>query len=150
MGEEGFLARWAFSIGGLPITQSVLTTWFIMMTLFLLAWVSTRKRSLRQPGTCQIILESILSTMHDAIKEIVPQHVELVFPFVTTLWIFILISNLIGIIPGFYSPTADLSVTASLAMITFLSVHWFGIRAEGLRDYLKHYIRPTPFCCLFI
>ncbi|WP_106225081.1 F0F1 ATP synthase subunit A [Legionella pneumophila] len=149
MGKEGLLARWAFSIGGLPITQSVLTTWFIMMTLFLLAWVSTRRLSLLQPGACQIILESILSTMHDAMKEILPQHVELVFPFITTLWIFILISNLIGVIPGFYSPTADLSVTASLAMITFLSVHWFGIRAEGLRDYLKHYIRPTPFLLPF-
>lgn len=148
MGSEGFLARFAFSLGWLNISQSLLTTWLIMLALFLFAWVSTRKPSL-QPGTCQVILEGILSTMHDAIKEVLPAHVDLVFPFVATLWVFILTSNLIGVIPGFYAPTADLSVTASLAILTFLSVHWFGIRAEGLRDYLKHYLKPTPFLLPF-
>ncbi|WP_454783614.1 F0F1 ATP synthase subunit A [Legionella sp. WA2022007384] len=149
MGEEGFLAHFTFSIGVLPITQSVLTTWFIMMILFLLAWGSTRQHALLQPSTYQVIWEGILSTMQDAMNEVVPYHVELIFPFVATLWIFILVSNLIGVIPGFYSPTADLSVTASLAIMTFLSVHWFGIRAEGWREYLKHYIKPTPFLLPF-
>ncbi|MFC7781342.1 F0F1 ATP synthase subunit A [Legionella taurinensis] len=149
MGEEGFLAYFAFSIGWLHITQSVLTTWFIMMALFLLAWSSTRKSTLLQPSTYQVIWEGILSTMQDAMNEVLPDHVELIFPFVATLWIFILVSNLIGVIPGFYSPTADLSVTASIAMMTFLSVHWFGIRIEGWRNYLKHYIKPTPFLLPF-
>ncbi|MFO3442769.1 F0F1 ATP synthase subunit A [Legionella pneumophila serogroup 1] len=136
-------------MGGLPITQSVLTTWFIMISLFIMAWSTTYKCSLLQPSTYQLIWEGVLSTMYDAIKEVLPDHVELIFPFVATLWIFILVSNLIGVVPGFYSPTADLSVTASLAIMTFLSVHWFGIRAEGWRDYLKHYIKPTPFLLPF-
>ncbi|HFE8370871.1 F0F1 ATP synthase subunit A [Legionella pneumophila] len=136
-------------MGGLPITQSVLTTWFIMISLFIMAWSTTYKCSLLQPSTYQLLWEGVLSTMYDAIKEVLPDHVELIFPFVATLWIFILVSNLIGVIPGFYSPTADLSVTASLAMMTFLSVHWFGIRAEGWREYLKHYIKPTPFLLPF-
>ncbi|MFO9271827.1 F0F1 ATP synthase subunit A [Legionella pneumophila serogroup 1] len=136
-------------MGGLPITQSVLTTWFIMISLFIMAWSTTYKCSLLQPSTYQLIWEGVLSTMYDAIKEVLPEHVELTFPFVATLWIFILVSNLIGVIPGFYSPTADLSVTASLAIMTFLSVHWFGIRAEGWREYLKHYIKPTPFLLPF-
>ncbi|HAU1010157.1 TPA: F0F1 ATP synthase subunit A, partial [Legionella pneumophila] len=130
-------------------TQSVLTTWFIMISLFIMAWSTTYKCSLLQPSTYQLIWEGVLSTMYDAIKEVLPDHVELIFPFVATLWIFILVSNLIGVIPGFYSPTADLSVTASLAIMTFLSVHWFGIRAEGWREYLKHYIKPTPFLLPF-
>ncbi|HGE4999177.1 F0F1 ATP synthase subunit A [Legionella pneumophila] len=136
-------------MGGLPITQSVLTTWFIMISLFIMAWSTTYKCSLLQPSTYQLLWEGVLSTMYDAIKEVLPDHVELIFPFVATLWIFILVSNLIGVIPGFYSPTADLSVTASLAIMTFLSVHWFGIRAEGWREYLKHYIKPTPFLLPF-
>lgn len=148
MGSEGFLARFAFSLGWLNISQSVLTTWVIMLALFLFSWISTRKLFLK-PGTRQVILEGILSTMHDAIKDVLPAHVDLVFPFVATLWVFILVSNLIGVIPGFYAPTADLSVTASLAILTFLSVHWFGIRSEGLRDYLKHYLKPTPFLLPF-
>ncbi|WP_392536686.1 F0F1 ATP synthase subunit A [Legionella sp. 227] len=148
MGSEGFLAHFAFSLGWLNISQSLLTTWLIMLALFLFAWIPTRKLSLKS-GTLQVILEGILSTMYDAIKEVLPAHVDLVFPFVATLWVFILVSNLIGVIPGFYAPTADLSVTASLAILTFLSVHWFGIRAEGLRNYLKHYLKPTPFLLPF-
>lgn len=148
MGSEGFLAHFAFSIGWVQITQSILTTWFIMMLLFLCGWLCTRTLSL-QPGNGQVILEGIFSTMYEAIEEVLPEHVELVFPFVATLWVFILMANLIGVIPGFYSPTADLSVTAALAIMTFLSVHWFGIRAEGLRGYLNHYMTPTPFLLPF-
>ncbi|HGC5940612.1 TPA: F0F1 ATP synthase subunit A [Legionella pneumophila] len=148
MDSEGFLTHFAFSIGWVQITQSILTTWFIMMLLFLCGWLATRKLFL-QPGNGQVILEGIFSTMYEAIEEVLPEHVELVFPFVATLWVFILMANLIGVIPGFYSPTADLSVTAALAIMTFFSVHWFGIRAEGLRGYLNHYITPTPFLLPF-
>lgn len=148
MGSESFLTHFVFSIGYLNITLSILTTWLIMMVLFIFTWASTRKLSF-QPSGLQVILEGIISTMHDAIEEVLPDHVDLVFPFIATLWIFILVSNLIGILPGFYSPTADLSVTSALAIMTFISVHWFGIRAEGLHNYLKHYIRPTPFMLPF-
>ena len=81
--------------------------------------------------------------MQSTVAAVLPEHVELVFPFIATLWIFILISNLIGVIPGFYSPTADLSVTASLAVLTFLSVHWFGIRAEGYKKLLITLCKTT-------
>ena len=129
MGAESFLTHFVFSIGYLNITLSILTTWFIMMMLFIFAWAATRKLSF-QAGGLQVVLEGIISVMHDAVEDVLPQHVELVFPFIATLWIFILVSNLIGIIPGFYSPTADLSVTSALAIMTFISVHWFGIRTE--------------------
>ena len=78
-----------------------------------------------------------------------PGKCELVFPFIATLWIFILLANLTGIIPGLHSPTSDLSVTSSLAVLVFLSVHWFGIRAEGLKAYLKHYVTPSPILLPF-
>lgn len=149
MGSEGFLMRFSFSIGSWSITQSVLTTWLIMMALFIFSWFSSRKL-LFYPSSRQVILEGIINTMRDAIEDVLsPAQAEFIFPFIATLWIFILLSNLIGIIPGFYSPTADISVTSALAITTFLSVHWFGIRAEGWRNYLKHYIRPTPFLLPF-
>lgn len=138
----------AFTIGPEGITQSIVTTWIIMLSLLIFSWLSTRKLSL-QPSGLQIVLEGVFSTMHDAVEEVLPTQVDLVYPFIATLWIFILISNLIGIIPGLHSPTADLSVTAALATIVFISVHWFGVRAEGLKNYLKHYIRPTPFMLPF-
>jgi len=132
----------------IQLAQSIVTSWFIIIVLSICVWVS--KSKLREkPGSYQVAIEGIYLTLHDAVNEVLPEHVELVFPFIATLWIFILISNLAGIIPGISSPTADLSVTASLAVLTFLSVHWFGVRAEGLKKYLSHYLKPSPFILPF-
>ena len=148
MGSEGLLTHFQLSIASIKITQSVLTSWLITFSLFLFAKFSTCKLKMT-PSRYQVLLEGIVLTLRQAVSDVLPEHAELVFPFIASLWIFILISNVIGIIPGFYSPTADLSVTASLAALTFLSVHWFGIRAEGLKNYLRHYIRPSPFLLPF-
>jgi len=53
------------------------------------------------------------------------------------------------LIPGLHSPTGDLSVTSALAILVFLSVHWFGIRIQGLKKYLHHYLQPTPMLLPF-
>ncbi len=148
MGEEGLLTHFQFSLYSLHISQSILTTWLIIIALFIFCWFSTHKLS-DKPNNYQTVLEGIYMVMHDAVEEVLPKHVDLVFPFIATLWIFILVANLIGIVPGFYSPTADLNVTASLAIVTFLSVHWFGISIEGLKNYLFHYISPSPLLLPF-
>jgi F-type H+-transporting ATPase subunit a len=70
-------------------------------------------------------------------------------PFIGTLWIFILIANLIGLVPGLDSPTRDLSATSALAVLVFLSVHWYGIQTQGLRKYLRHYLTPSPILLPF-
>ena len=54
-----------------------------------------------------------------------------------------------GLIPGLHSPTRDLSATTALALLVFLSVHWFGIRTLGLREYLRHYLSPSPILLPF-
>ena len=148
MDSEGFLSFFTFWIGSLHITQSVLTSWLLIIVLFVFSFFSTRKLVL-QPFKYQIVLEGIYMAMYDAVEDVLPLQANLVFPYIATLWIFILCSNLIGVIPGFYSPTADLSVTACLAILTFLSVHLYGIRAEGLKNYLKHYIQPSPILLPF-
>ena len=133
---------------GVNISGSVITSWGLMACLALVSWLSARK--LRQnPANYQVVLEGIVSAMEDAIESVLPGRCDLVFPFVATLWIFILFANVTGIIPGLHSPTSDLSVTSSLAVLVFLSVHWFGIKAEGLRAYLKHYVSPSPILLPF-
>ena len=69
--------------------------------------------------------------------------VRRVLPFVATIWLFVLLSNLIGLIPELHAPTSDLSATTALAVLVFLSTHWFGIREHGLKQHLKHYIEPS-------
>jgi F-type H+-transporting ATPase subunit a len=135
-------------IGEMKISGSVITSWGLTLFLAIVSWLSMR-RLCESPGDYQTVLEGIVSTMEDAIEAVLPGKCDLVFPFIATLWIFVLLANLAGIIPGLHSPTADLSVTSSLAVLVFLSVHWFGIKAEGLAAYLKHYVTPSPILLPF-
>ena len=136
------------SVGEIRVSGSVITSWGLMLFLAVVSWLSAR-RLRESPGDYQAVLEGIVSTMEDAIESVLPGKCDLVFPFIATLWIFVLLANLAGIIPGLHSPTADLSVTSSLAVLVFLSVHWFGIKAEGLAAYLKHYMTPSPILLPF-
>jgi F-type H+-transporting ATPase subunit a len=137
-----------FHLGPLAINAVVVTTWGIMLALGLISWVATRRLSL-DPGPFQTALEGIVSAMQSAIEAVLPDKALLVLPFIGTLWIFILVANLIGVVPGLSSPTSSLSVTAALAILVFLSVHWFGVRAEGWLTYLRHYTRPSPILLPF-
>lgn len=136
-----------FYIGPLGITSIVITTWGIMLVLAVLSWFATRNLTL-QPGPLQTALEGIVSTMENTIHAVLPGQARQLLPFIATLWIYIVIANLTGLIPGLHSPTGNLSVTAGLAALVFLSVHWFGIRQSGLH-YLKHYLSPTPLLLPF-
>lgn len=137
-----------FTIGPFAITSVVTTTWGIMLILGVSCWLATRNLSLN-PGRLQTMLEGIVTAMQDSIDAIIPGHSQQLLPFVATLWIYILIANLIGLIPQLHSPTGHLTVTMGLAMLVFLSVHWFGIRNDGIRGYLEHYLSPTPLLLPF-
>ncbi|HEY8569377.1 F0F1 ATP synthase subunit A [Microbulbifer sp.] len=130
-------------LGPLQVTTTVVTTWVIMAVLALLAWLVSRRLQLR-PRRAQTLAEGIVFTIEEAIRAVAPNHVPLLLPFIATLWIFLVVANLCGLVPGVHSPTRDLSATAALAILVFLSVHWFGIRDQGLKAYLRHYLSPTP------
>jgi F-type H+-transporting ATPase subunit a len=135
-------------IGPVHITHAIVVTWGIMLALALFSWVGTRRLGL-QPGLLQVVLEGAVEAIDNAIRSVLPGHSERVFPFIATLWIFIVSANLIGLIPEIHAPTGDLSVTAALAVMVFLSVHWFGIRIEGVKQYLRHYLMPSPLLLPF-
>ena len=137
-----------FSIGPIVVTVPVVTTWGIMAVFVLVSWLATRQ--LRQePGAIQVLLEGVIDTMDHAIREVLPSAASQVLPFIGTLWIFLAVANLVGIIPGIHSPTGSLSVTAALAVLVFFSAHWYGIRSEGVAAYLKHYLTPNPILLPF-
>ncbi|AOS97959.1 ATP synthase subunit a [Microbulbifer aggregans] len=137
-----------FQLGPVTITSTVLTTWAIVFALTLCAWLLSRQLK-EQPGKAQAVAEGIIVTIEDAIRAVAPEHVRLLLPFIGTLWIFLVVANLCGLLPGVHSPTRDLSATAALAILVFLSVHWFGIRSQGLRSYLRHYLTPSPILLPF-
>jgi F-type H+-transporting ATPase subunit a len=132
---------WQF--GPLQITGTVVTTLGITVLLGLVSWLLTRRLS-QDPGRGQAMLEGVVGAIDGAIADAVPGTGTTLLPFIGTLWIFLVVANLTGLIPGLHSPTRDLSTTSALAVVVFLSTHWFGIRDQGFKAYLKHYLSPTP------
>jgi F-type H+-transporting ATPase subunit a len=140
--------EFSFVLGPVEINESVITTWGIMFMFAVIARLSTRLLN-RVPGSFQTFIEGIVAAIDDAIVAVAPEHSRQILPFIATLWLFLIVANLIGLIPGLHSPTRDLSVTSALAMLVFLSVHWFGIRMLGLKNYLYHYLKPSPILLPF-
>ena len=132
-----------FHIGPLAISSAIATTWAIMAVLGVLSWALTRNLR-EEPGTVQTILEGIVVTIEAGVASVMPDDARRLLPFIGTLWIYLCIANLAGVVPGLHSPTGDLSMTAALAFCVFLAVHWYGIRTEGLLGYARHYFSPSP------
>lgn len=130
-------------LGAVTITNTLVTSLLITCCLGLAAWLMTRRMQ-DVPSTMQIVLEGIVSAIDDAIRLVLPGQSATVLPFIGTLWIFIVISNLVSLIPTVRSPTGDLSTTGALAILVFLAVHWFGIRERGVGAYFRHYLAPNP------
>jgi F-type H+-transporting ATPase subunit a len=147
--ENGvIIADVVFQLGPIQITNTVVTTWVIMGAIAVFSWLLTRRLQI-QPGWVQTAAEGVVSTIEESIRGIAPRYVDHLLPFVGTLWLFLIIANLSGLIPGVHSPTRDLSATSALAILVFLSVHWFGIRTQGVKSYLRHYLKPSPIMLPF-
>ena len=149
MGKPEFLEFLTFHLGALHIGTTVLTTWLLMAGFAGLAWFGTRRMSLASPTPLQTAFEGTVLALQAVIEGAAPGHALRLLPFVGTLWLFVGAANLAGLVPGLRSPTGDLSLTVALAMLVFVSVHWFGIRIDGLKAYLRHYLYPNPILLPF-
>ena len=148
MSESQLSINAVFNIGPLEITTTVITTWGIMAVLSVFFWLTTRRMS-QKPASVQTVLEATVTIIENAVADVAPQQAKLLTPFIGSLWIFLVIANLSGLIPGLHSPTRDLSATAALAIVVFLAAHWYGIRTQGIKNYLHHYLRPSPILLPF-
>ena len=148
MTDGGIVAETVFRLGPLQITATVITTWVIMSGLWLAGWLLTRRIAL-EPGALQTAAEGVVGAIDETIRAVAPHEARLLLPFIGSLWIFLVIANLCGLIPGVHSPTRDLSATSALAVLVFLSVYWFGVRSSGLKAYLRHYLSPSPILLPF-
>lgn len=137
-----------FTLGAMHISVSLVTSIGLTIVLGGLAWLLTRRLA-QSPGGRQVIVEAVVSVLEEAVAEVAGRHTQRIMPFIASLWLFLICANLLGLVPGLDSPTRDLSVTTALAVLVFLSVHWFGIRIQGLRRYLRHYLTPSPILLPF-
>ena len=133
-----------FEWGFVRITATLVFTWGIMLLLTVVSYLITKNiTSEREVTKGQHILEALLATISGQIKEISQQESAKFIPFIGTLFIFIFVSNLLSIFPGFLSPTGSLNTTIALALCVFLAVPIFGIGSQGIKNYLKQYTKPS-------
>lgn len=110
-----------------------------ILIIFLLVIFTTRRLSLFSPSRLQAGMELGVSAIQNFVREnLKPEEAQFFMPFIASLFIYILILNLLSVIPGFIPPTMDFNVTISLALLTFLVVQYSGVRKKGFLGYLKH------------
>ncbi|UCF84167.1 MAG: F0F1 ATP synthase subunit A [Desulfobacteraceae bacterium] len=115
--------------------------WLVMFILIVSAILFGRGVQLL-PKKGQNIFEVIVGGLEDFMVEITGPEGRFFFPYIATIFLFILVSNLIGLVPGFFSPTANLNTTLALAICTFVLTHIIGIKCHGAK-YIKHFLGPV-------
>jgi F-type H+-transporting ATPase subunit a len=130
-----------FHVGPVAVTRPVVTTWIIMITLASLCALLTRHLKL-QPDRRQATLEVIVSGISRQIEDVMRKDARPFLPMLGTLFIFLVVANLSGVLPGVEAPTGRIETPVALGLIVFFSVHYFGVRARGLRGYLASFAEP--------
>jgi F-type H+-transporting ATPase subunit a len=130
-----------FRLPGVP--DHVLYTWVVMVILIGLSWAATRRMSL-VPRGAQNFVEVVLEQFIQMIDDVMGPEGRRYLPLIATLGLFILMGNLIGLVPGMNGPTTNLNTTAACALVTFFAYHYIGIKKQGLGHYLKHFMGPVP------
>jgi F-type H+-transporting ATPase subunit a len=138
--DQSVLWKW----GLVTINETIAFTWIAMAFMVLLAWYSTRNLSVIYPiSQRQVFLETVITYIKNEIAEIARRSPDLYLPFSGTLFLFLSVSSLLGVIPGYRSPTSSLSTTAALAICVFFAVPIYGIMQQGASNYFRRYIQPT-------
>ncbi len=116
-----------------PIMMSML----IIMFLGIFSMVATRNLK-KIPGGLQAFLEIVVEALDNFVKSILGKMSDKFLPFIGTLFIYILIMNLIGQIPGFHSPTTSYNTTLALTLLVFIATQYYGFKHNGPINYYKH------------
>jgi F-type H+-transporting ATPase subunit a len=132
-----------FHVGPVPISEAVLATWSIMIVLVLGAFLLTRRLALK-PSKTQSVFELIVETVDSQIRDTMQADPAPYRAFIGTLFLFVFVANWSTLVPGVEPPTAHIETDAGLALLVFLAVIWFGIRAGGVGGYLRTFATPSP------
>ncbi|WP_031484483.1 F0F1 ATP synthase subunit A [Maridesulfovibrio frigidus] len=127
---------------GTHIPIHVWYTWVAMLILFTIGFLVSRKLSL-VPGGLQNLVEIIVGGLEDFVVANIGEGGRTVFPFMCTLFVYILVMNLLGLVPGCDAPTANINTNAAMAVCTFLYYNYIGIKQHGA-GYIKHFFGPVP------
>lgn len=151
-----------FNVGSFPVTNTIVNTIFVDGVIFGGVYY-LHKNIKRVPGVFQNISEMVIQSFYDITESISGTNAKKIFPFFMSFFIFILIANWSGLIPGngsvgieegegshkvlvpiFRNLTSDLNATVALALISVFATHVLSIRAVGIKDYFSRYFSFNP------
>ena len=136
--------------GFFKLNATIVFTWGLMLVLAVGSKLITRKISTdMKRSRWQNLLEIIITSMEKQIEEVGLGQPRKYLPFLGTLFLFVAASSLCTVIPGYQPPTGSLSTTTALALCVFVSVPFFGINEQGVGNYIKSYMQPTPIMLPF-
>ncbi|HDP99702.1 MAG TPA: F0F1 ATP synthase subunit A [bacterium] len=136
--------------GPIKLNATIVFSWVVMVLLLFVSWLATRRLSVEpKMSRWQNLIESIVDYMRTQIRAVIQQQSGRYLYFVGTLFLFISLSNLLVIVPGYHPPTASINTTAALALCVFFAVPIYSIMQKGLKGYLQRYIKPTVFMLPF-
>jgi F-type H+-transporting ATPase subunit a len=140
--ESPLVMKTVFTIGPVPISEPVVTTWGLMAALTLVGFFATRALKLF-PSRLQTVLELIVGAIEDQIRGTMRTAPAPYVPLIGTLFLFILAANWSSLVPGVEPPTAHIETDAALGLIVFCAIVYFGISARGFGGYLKTFAEPS-------
>ncbi len=134
-------------LGGIPVTDSVVVSWFIVAILGLLFWIGGRRLK-NIPGGLQNVLEIVLDFIDSFVTDVTGPRGEVIVPYVGTISLYLIVANIIGAF-GISPPTRDVNIAASLAVLTMLFVIYSSIKARGFKGWLKSFTEPLSIMVPF-
>jgi F-type H+-transporting ATPase subunit a len=143
VGHEGIAPEVVLQLGPVQVTSTVLYS--LLASAILIGFALLVRYGLtRGLSSWQLAAEAIMGHLEGVMQDMFGRNPRPYTPLVVTLALYVGTANLLGLVPGMRAPTADFSTTAALAIIVFFAVPFYGIRARGLRGYLRHYLEPAP------
>ncbi|MBW1911261.1 MAG: F0F1 ATP synthase subunit A [Deltaproteobacteria bacterium] len=125
--------------------ETIIMTWIVMASLITLGFLATRKIGFL-PNPFQAFGELFVSAMYDLCVDALDEELgKKYFPLICALFMFLLLSNLLGIIPKLSEPTKDLNTPLGMGIMGFFIAHHAGIKAKGFKKYAKEYLQPIFF-----
>ena len=138
------VAKWlGYSVHHDVLPAHVVMILLISLGLTLFSVVLRRRLSVDNPGSVQQLFELVVEGIQSLMGDVIGPGARRFFPLIGALFFYILVGNLLGLIPGFMSPTSDINVTAGCAVIVFLYYNYQGVRAHGFWKYMAHFAGPS-------
>lgn len=148
MGELGKLHQLIIPFWGHNITinlEVIVMTWIVFAVLIVFGLFASRKKNIL-PRPIQALGELIVKLLYELSEDALGKDLAKTYaPLICALFMFLLFSNWLGIIPHLEEPTKDLNTTLGLGIMGFAIAHYAGIKSKGFKAYIKEYFQPIFF-----